>query len=379
MADVNLVIGPHQREDRPGTRCGSLDPGKPLEKGLVIAPTRRVEEEQDALAPVVVQLAEELIEPLAGHPPRLVSHRSEGAIQHKGGRSLRIRGGEHQTHWAALRPAIDRRALRARRIHHRAHITDPFFERLFCDPIGEPLPALIENDHPGEGGEPFEQMLVARHLPQELDVREGAGDQHDVTRPVAENAVGDVNIAAPRVPDRSYHFGLSVRRIVSGQTRCYEMIIIAPRLTQPAPLCSHLTLERKHTICRSAARWMCRPDLTVVPSAANRPRPTHRWSRPPGGAPGPGGGAAPPVGSAATALARPVGPGARAGGRAGHRHAPWGGLHPAGARLAPPASRFRLERTWDSTSDGGPQRGWLRSQRSCVEGRSRPAAAVHQG
>ena len=35
--------------------------------------------------------------------------------------------------------------------------------------------------------------------PQELDVREGAGDQHDVTRPV------DAHIAAPRVPDRSFH------------------------------------------------------------------------------------------------------------------------------------------------------------------------------
>src|SRR5258706_3283312 len=111
MADVNLVIGPHQREDRPGTRCGSFDPRKPLENGLVIAPTRGVEKEQDALAPVLVQLAEELIEPLAGHTPRLVSHPSEGAIQPKGGHSLPVPGGEPQTHRAAFRPAIDGRTL----------------------------------------------------------------------------------------------------------------------------------------------------------------------------------------------------------------------------------------------------------------------------
>jgi hypothetical protein len=109
-----------------------------------------------------------------------------------------------------------------------------------------------------------------------------------------------------------------------------------------------------HTMCRSAARRMLRR-LTDVPSAANRPRPTHQGPLPPGGASGPGGGAV-PAGSA-----------------------PRGGLHPAGARLSPPASRLGLERTRGSALDGGPQKGWLHSHRSYIARRSKPTAAIRRG
>src|ERR1700730_1620075 len=99
-----------------------------------------------------------------------------------------------------------------------------------------------------------------------------------------------------------------------------------------------------------------RRSLTVVHSAANRPRPTHQRSLPPGGAAGPAGGAPPAIGSA-----------------------PRGGLHPAGAQLPPPASSFGLERTPGSALNGGPQKGWVRLHRSCIVRWSRSTAAIHQG
>jgi hypothetical protein len=106
---------------------------------------------------------------------------------------------------------------------------------------------------------------------------------------------------------------------------------------------------------QQAARWM-RRGLTVVRSAANRPRPTHRWSLPPGDAPGPAGGAAPAVGSG-----------------------PRGEWHPAGARLSPPGARFGLEPTPGSALNGGPQKGWVRSHLSYIVRWSRSTAAIYQG
>src|SRR6266481_3481187 len=118
---------------------------------------------------------------------------------------MRVGGREHQAHRATFRPAIDGGALGSRRIHHRANIIDPFFESKFGDSIGESLAALVEYDHSRESGEPFQQMLVARHLPEKLDVRESARDQDDVARAVAEDAVSDVNVATLRILDLSFH------------------------------------------------------------------------------------------------------------------------------------------------------------------------------
>src|SRR6266446_8944956 len=61
-------------------------------------------------------------------------------------------------------------------------------------------------------------MLVVGHLPEELDVRESARDQHDVARAVTENAVSDVNVAALRVFDLSFH-GIPSRRRLSRHYR----------------------------------------------------------------------------------------------------------------------------------------------------------------
>src|SRR5215471_19546509 len=104
MADVDAVVGAHQRENGPGTGGGTLDPGKRPEESLVVPPAGRVEKQYGPLAPAVLELAEERLHLLTAHPPRLVLHRREGAVQDEGRSALGIGGGEHQAHWAAFRP-----------------------------------------------------------------------------------------------------------------------------------------------------------------------------------------------------------------------------------------------------------------------------------
>src|SRR5712671_382084 len=118
---------------------------------------------------------------------------------------MRVGSREHQAHRATFRPAVDGGTFGAGRVHHRADVIDPFFESKLGDSIGESLAALVEYDYPRESGEPFQQMLVARHLPEKLDVRESARDQDNVARAVTEDAVSDVHVATLRVLDLSFH------------------------------------------------------------------------------------------------------------------------------------------------------------------------------
>src|SRR5271155_4177254 len=59
VAYVDLIIRAKQREDRSRTGCSVLEPSEPPEKHLIFAPVRRVERNQNALAPVFHQLPKE--------------------------------------------------------------------------------------------------------------------------------------------------------------------------------------------------------------------------------------------------------------------------------------------------------------------------------
>jgi hypothetical protein len=71
--------------------------------------------------------------------------------------------------------------------------------------MGEPLAALVEDDHPGEGREPLEQVLVDRELPVELGVRQAPRNEDEIAGPIAEHPVGDVNVSARGVVDLAGH------------------------------------------------------------------------------------------------------------------------------------------------------------------------------
>ena len=66
--------------------------------------------------------------------------------------------------------------------------------------VREPRAALVEADHPRDLGEPTRRRSTMAALPPELDVLETAGRPEQVDRPFADDLVGDVGVAAPRVP-----------------------------------------------------------------------------------------------------------------------------------------------------------------------------------
>ncbi len=96
-------------------------------------------------------------------------------------------------------------ALAADGVHHGAHVVHPLLERRHAaDPVGGARAALVEADDahpPGQLVEAGTDRVVV-----ELDRRKvEAHREDDVARAFAEDAVGDVDVAAPRVPGVRAH------------------------------------------------------------------------------------------------------------------------------------------------------------------------------
>jgi hypothetical protein len=83
-------------------------------------------------------------------------------------------------------------------------------------PVGEPHPALVERDHARERRELAKEAGERGLLPCVLDVRDEAGHHHQVDRPVAEHAVGDVQARCARTGSQAPRLDpASVRRACS--------------------------------------------------------------------------------------------------------------------------------------------------------------------
>src|SRR5271168_4071246 len=59
VAGIIFVVSSKQCEDTPRTRCGALEPAKPLDEGFVLAHARRIDGDEDALAPVRIHCGQE--------------------------------------------------------------------------------------------------------------------------------------------------------------------------------------------------------------------------------------------------------------------------------------------------------------------------------
>jgi len=68
--------------------------------------------------------------------------------------------------------------------------------------LGEAHAALVEQDQSRERGQLLAEAPVARMLPEDTEVRDGARDPDQVQRSVSEHLVGDLDTAAVRVLHR---------------------------------------------------------------------------------------------------------------------------------------------------------------------------------
>ena len=91
-------------------------------------------------------------------------------------------------------------ALGADRIHHRAHVIHPLLERRHAaDTVGRACAALVEPDDahaPRELVDPGAHRLVVELHRREVETAR----EDEIERALAEDAVGDVDVAARRVP-----------------------------------------------------------------------------------------------------------------------------------------------------------------------------------
>jgi hypothetical protein len=101
-------------------------------------------------------------------------------------------GGKQNRHRPSLGDPEDRRSLAARRVHHGLHVVHRLLQRRRpAEPIGEALPALVEDDQPREGGEATEEAGDRRLLPDELDVGHEPGHEDQFQRPFTVHLVRD--------------------------------------------------------------------------------------------------------------------------------------------------------------------------------------------
>lgn len=148
-------------------------------------------------APRVLNAADEIFECLASHDPGVEMR--VGAIQDERARAAGISGREQNRHGSAFRGAKQGGALAADRIHHRAQVIHARFQRreMVCiDAITQAGPALVEHDQARERGEPGHQMAEAGIFPVRIEIGNESGNENQIERSVADDLIGNADVAA---------------------------------------------------------------------------------------------------------------------------------------------------------------------------------------
>ena len=92
--------------------------------------------------------------------------------------------------------------LDTRRVHHGADVIHPLLERRHLgDRVRQTGPSLVEEGQTGERSETFAHVPNPRLLAADLKVAYETRNHDDVEIRVSDHHVGDVDVAALRVPD----------------------------------------------------------------------------------------------------------------------------------------------------------------------------------
>jgi hypothetical protein len=128
-------------------------------------------------------------------------------IQHDPRCTLRVGGGEDGDERQIGREPEDTRSLRANRVEHGHHVIDAVLEGGDACAVRQARSPDVHQDQPGEGGQALDPPSNNRLSRPVIESRRGLVARHvqEVEGPLADLFVGDVEIAAARVPDLELH------------------------------------------------------------------------------------------------------------------------------------------------------------------------------
>src|SRR6185369_8511079 len=159
-----------------GTRAHSQVRGPPVAKVRIVRHTRRALVDADWSAPLLAHHFEKLFALFECWSPRILSIANPLSVRanhHERQRLLGIRRRKETAHRTTFRHTDQRRALRANRIHHCAHVVHTLLEcRQLIDrnTIGKSRASLVKKYQTRERRESQKEPRKARLAPEVFEV-----------------------------------------------------------------------------------------------------------------------------------------------------------------------------------------------------------------
>jgi hypothetical protein len=126
--------------------------------------------------------------------------------QNEAGRSLRIGGREERPECATVVMTDEHGLLGVHGVHDRADVVHAGLEGREAEvAVGHAGSALVDADHTPERSEPAKEPGQVCGLPGDLDMLDEARNPDQIAGPLAQHLVGDVDLAAARVPGLWQH------------------------------------------------------------------------------------------------------------------------------------------------------------------------------
>ena len=188
--------------DHGRARGRALEPGGEL-NGLGVAREARSEELHHSLCVLSPVGGDELgggfAQRLRRRGPgvvRCLGGSTHRAVEHESSHTIGVRGREHHAHRTALGDAEKGRSLGCSGIHDRPNVVDSLLEgRHLGNGVGQPGPALVEDDQARERADPLEEASERRRLPLELEMGGEAKHDDQIDWSLADHLVGDRGVA----------------------------------------------------------------------------------------------------------------------------------------------------------------------------------------
>src|SRR4029453_4836358 len=190
----------------------------PLTKAVVEGEAWRESIESDRPSPVLPDRVEHLFLLFHRAPPWVVRSKlppGEGADCDQRRGSCGVRRGEEHAHHTPLGTAAEGGAPRADCIHPRPHVVHPRLEvGQAGQAVREPRTTLVEKNESREGCQPSQESRNDGLVPENLDVRYPTRHKDEIAWSIADDLIGDIDVARHCVARfRGHGKGASERKL----------------------------------------------------------------------------------------------------------------------------------------------------------------------